>query len=163
MKHNTTLPEEMYILHKDTLNRIYIIESTYDGPCHLSMILSIVLLAIALPLLIQIVGIESHIKEFKIMTKQASYIIIMLEIVLFIICICVSFRRQRKFQLLQEKYPMEFIVWKPYRYVLTTEYKVKEYDALDNNDRIIDIDMRKLKNKNPEIFRQLELRNKGYN
>lgn len=163
MKHNTTLPEEMYILHKDTLDRLNTIESTCDEPYSLSLILSVVLLAIALPLLIQIIGIESHIKEFEIMTKKASYIMIILEIVLFIIVSYCLFRRNKKFQLLKEKYPMEFIVWKPYKYILTTEYKVKEYDALDNNDRIIDIDMRKLKNKNPEIFRQLELRNKGYN
>ena len=91
-----------------------------------------------------------------------STMLILYQIML-IIGICWALYIDTRFTLLKRKYPMEFIVWNPNKYILTTKYKVKEYDDLDDNDRIIDIDMEKLKNKNPEIFRQLELRNKGYN
>lgn len=70
---------------------------------------------------------------------------------------------EREFNKLQEIYPIEFVIWKPTIYVITTDYKAKYYTDVLPNEKIIDIDMNRLRNENKEIFRQLELRDRGYN
>ena len=149
---NYTLPEEMYILHKNILsilNTIETIERAYNEP---KGFVNIMCFMTGTTIIMFFTG-----NIFLVSTMLILYQIML------IIGICWALYVDTRFTLLKRKYPMEFIVWNPYKYVLTTKHKVKEYDDLDDNDRIIDIDMEKLKNKNLEIFRQLELRNKGYN
>ena len=152
MKHNTTLPEELYILHKNTLSILNTIETIERADNEPKGLVNIMRFMTGTTIIMFFTG-----NIFLVSTMIILYQIVLA------IGICWALYIDTRFTLLKRKYPMEFIVWNPYKYVLTTKYKVKEYDDLDDNDRIIDIDMEKLKNKNSEIFRQLELRNKGYN
>ena len=152
MKYNTTLPEEMYILHKNTLSILNTIETIERADNEPKGLVNIMCFMTGTTIIMFFTG-----NIFLVSTMLILYQIML------IIGICWALYIDTRFTLLKRKYPMEFIVWNPNKYILTTKYKVKEYDDLDDNDRIIDIDMEKLKNKNPEIFRQLELRNKGYN
>ena len=156
---NYTLPEEMYTLPSNTLDIIGIIEKTPHRPLK-------IFIQILASLLIMVIIFVIITNTVYTITRNQNITNILNEIFIYGYIVCavigvVYVLNYDAIEPLKEKYPMVFIAWKPDKYVLTTDYKVKpHYNVFD--DKIIDIDIEKLKRKNPEIFRQLELRDRGY-
>lgn len=157
---NYTLPEEMYTLPSNTLDIIGIIEKTPHRPLKIFIqILAILLIMVIICIIIS--------NTVYTLTRNQNITNILNEIFIYGYIVCavigvVYVLNYDAVEPLKEKYPMVFIAWKPDKYVLTTDYKTTYYGNVSDTDRIIDIDIEKLKRKNPEIFRQLELRDSGY-
>ena len=155
------LPDNMYKLPSNTLEILNIIEKESNKSTLEMYKLLYILMGIYCFLVViwMILNWNAERGNSVVLVLAAISTFYMIGIIIPYRCSAV----EREFNKLQEIYPIEFVIWKPTIYVITTDYKAKSYTDVLPNEKIIDIDMNRLKNENKEIFRQLELRNKGYN
>lgn len=73
------------------------------------------------------------------------------------------YKLEKELTPLKKEYPMMFIAIYPQKYVLTTNYEVIKLSQVEDGDVIMNIDMKRLRDENPNIFKQIDLLKNGYN
>lgn len=169
---NYTLPEEMYTLPSNTLDIIGIIEKTPHRPLKIF----IQILAILLIMVIIFVIITNTVYT---LTRNQNITNILNEIFIYgyIVCAVIGVvyvlnydaieplkeKYPKELTPLKKEYPMMFIAIYPQKYVLTTNYEVIKLSQVEDGDVIMNIDMKRLRDENPNIFKQIDLLKNGYN
>lgn len=161
------LPDNMYKLPENAINVISTIIKKSD--INTVLLTDTIFNIIGIGVILLLITIMIIVLEYSyIISHELGLIIINLLCTLFIIAglfnICYTpYKLEKELTPLKKEYPMMFIAIYPQKYVLTTNYEVIKLSQVEDGDVIMNIDMKRLRDENPNIFKQIDLLKNGYN